>query len=575
MMMNKRLIAMVSESRKHVALAVVFQWIGLIANVVMMGEIARFLQALLGVGALDMQRSLWIMGGAILVRVVMSILTEKEHFESSRTVKKKIREMIYKKLLAIGSSYTQDVKTSEIVQVASEGVEQLETYFGAYLPQFFYAMLAPLTLFFILLPVSWSTALVLLICVPLIPVAIAMVQTWAKKLLSKYWGEYTALGDNFLENLQGLTTLKIYQTDGIKHKEMNKQAERFRVITMKVLSMQLNSITIMDFIAYGGAALGMIMACSQYAGGKISLAGCLFIILISADFFLPMRSLGSFFHVAMNGMAAADKIFNLLDIDVKGKGEKRVEEAPVIELKDLSFSYDGTREVLRDITFTVPEGSFTAIAGVSGSGKSTIASLIMGRAKGYSGSLKTGGIEQPEILEESLMETVTYVGHQSPLFKGTVRENLLMGKPDADDRALEEVLDRVNLKAFLDSENGLETKLQERGENFSGGQRQRLALARALLHDTPVYIFDEATSNIDVESENAILDEIKKLKGEKTVLFITHRLANVTEADEIVVIENGEMKEKGTHAALLKKGGVYADLFNTQQELEHYEKGAF
>ncbi len=490
---------------------------------------------------------------------------------SSKAVKKTLREKIFFKLMELGNAYQENVKTSEVIQVAVEGVDQLETYFGAYLPQFFYAMLAPLTLFLYLSFVNLPSAVVLLICVPLIPVAIAVVQTWAKKLLSKYWGQYTALGDTFLENLQGLTTLKIYQADEFKHQEMNVEAEKFRKITMKVLTMQLNSITIMDFIAYGGAALGIILAATQYRAGGVSLTGCLLIILLAADFFLPMRQLGSFFHIAMNGMAASDKIFRLLDLPVPERKALACPRGDIV-CKKLSYSYEPDREILHGIDLCFPVGSFTAIVGESGCGKSTVASILMGRNKGYFGSVTISGRQLREIDESSLMRGITYIGHQSYLFKGTVRDNLQMGRPGADDAAMWTVLEQVRLADFLRSEQGLDTPLTEKGGNLSGGQCQRLALARALLHDSPVYIFDEATSNIDVESENDIMERIHALAKEKTVILISHRLANVTTADQIYVMEQGRVAESGSHEALLRNHGVYEKLWNAQQALENFGK---
>ena len=454
-----------------------------------------------------------------------------------------------------------------------EGVDQLETYFGAYLPQFFYAMLAPLTLFAVLCFVNVPSAIVLLICVPLIPIAIAAVQTWAKKLLSKYWGQYTALGDTFLENLQGLTTLKIYQADEFKNKEMNAEAEKFRKITMKVLTMQLNSITIMDLIAYGGAALGGIMAVTQYMGNHVSLAGCLLIILLAADFFLPMRQLGSFFHIAMNGMAASDKIFRLLDLpEHKQEVSESFPSQHDIACSGLRFSYEPDREILHGVDLQFTQGSFTALVGESGCGKSTIAAILMGRNKGYTGSVTIGGVELKDVNENSLLRNITYVSHQSYLFKGTVRDNLLMGKPSASDDELWAVLERVNLAGFLKAEQGLDTPLLEKASNLSGGQCQRLALARALLHDSPVYIFDEATSNIDVESENDIMAEIHRLAKTKTVLLVSHRLANVVQADNIYVLDGGNIAEHGSHKELLQNHGLYERLWNAQQALENYGK---
>ena len=509
---------------------------------------------------------------AVAVRYVCTTMSSKMSYLSSGAVKKTLREMIYKKLLRLGASYNEQVKTSEVVQVAVEGVDQLETYFGAYLPQFFYAMLAPLTLFVVLCFVNVPCAASLLICVPLIPVAIVAVQRWAKKLLAKYWGQYTALGDTFLENLQGLTTLKIYQADDFKQKEMNEEAEKFRKITMKVLTMQLNSITIMDLIAYGGVALGVILSVTQYRAGSVSLAGCLLIILLSADFFLPMRMLGSFFHIAMNGMAASDKIFRLLDLPESLKVSEKIEGDCTIVCSKLHFSYEKEREILHGIDMSFPVGSFTAIVGESGSGKSTVSAILMGRNKEYEGSVTVGGKELKNLEEGSLMENITYISHQSYLFRGTVRDNLLMGRPEATDEELWAVLERVRLKDFLKSEKGLSTELNEKASNLSGGQCQRLALARALLHDSPVYIFDEATSNIDVESENDIMAVIHTLATQKTVILISHRLANVSDADNIYVMYQGNVAESGNHDELLKKNGIYTKLWNAQLSLENYGK---
>ena len=574
MMINKRLIGTVGQSKKYIAGNVAFQWLSLAANIVMMASITELLADLFekSVDGKSLALTFLTVAAAVLVRYVCTRLSAKMSYLSSKAVKKTLRGRIYQKLLRLGASYNEEVKTSEVVQVAVEGVDQLETYFGAYLPQFFYAMLAPLTLFAVLSFVNFPSAVVLLVCVPLIPAAIVAVQRWAKKLLSKYWGQYTALGDTFLENLQGLTTLKIYQADAFKQTEMNEQAEKFRRITMKVLTMQLNSITIMDLIAYGGAALGVIMAATQYAAGHVTLQGCLLIILLSADFFIPMRLLGSFFHIAMNGMAASDKIFRLLDLPEPEAKTGVVPPESTIVCRDLHFSYEADREILHGVDLTFPRGSLTSIVGESGCGKSTISAILMGRNKGYTGSVTVGGVELREIGEESLLQNLTYISNHSYLFKGTVRENLRMGCPTAGDEQLWRVLERVNLAAFLKSERGLDTPLAERASNLSGGQCQRLALARALLHDSPVYLFDEATSNIDVESENDIMTEIHRLAKTKTVILISHRLANVTASDRIYVIDGGRVAECGTHDELLETGGAYARLWNAQQALENYGK---
>lgn len=574
MMINKRLINIVGESKKYIAGNVVCQWLSLVGNIVMMTAITSLLGALFTKEA-DNKKLLItaiIAVIALIIRFICTIMASRMSYLSSKAVKKTLREMIYEKLLKLGNSYKEKVQTSEVVQVAVEGVDQLETYFGAYLPQFFYAMLAPLTLFIVLSFINLPSAIVLLICVPMIPVTIVVIQRWAKKLLSKYWGQYTALGDTFLENLQGLTTLKIYQADDFKNDEMNVESEKFRKITMKVLTMQLNSITIMDLIAYGGAALGVILSVTQYRSGNVSLEGCLLIILLSADFFIPMRQLGSFFHIAMNGMAASDKIFKLLDLEEEAVKSKSVPVDTTIKCEDLHFSYEENREILHGVNLQFSKGNFTSIVGESGCGKSTIAAIIMGRNKGYTGSVKIGDVELSDISEESVMKNITYISHQSFLFKGTVRDNLLMGNPKATDEMMWEVLSNVNLADFLREENGLDTMLLERASNLSGGQCQRLALARALLHNSEIYIFDEATSNIDVESENDIISEIYRLAKKKTVILISHRLANVTGSDVIYVMDSGNIVESGSHKELLDKCGTYAELWNAQQSLENYGK---
>lgn len=574
MMINKRLIGTVSESKKYIAGNVALQWCSLAANIAAMGAISSLLGALWykTADASAFAAAGAAIAAALCIRALCTVGSARLSVLSSRAVKQVLRERIYEKLLRLGASYHTKIKTSEAVQLAVEGVEQLETYFGAYLPQFFYSMLAPLTLFAVLAFIDLPSAAVLLVCVPLIPIAIAAVQTWAKKLLSKYWGKYTEMGHTFLENLQGLTTLKIYQADAARHEQMNREAEEFRKITMRVLTMQLNSITIMDLVAYGGAALGAIVAVSRFSSGHVTLAGCLMILLLAADFFLPMRLLGSYFHIAMNGMAASDKIFRLLDLPEPDRSGRETPGAGGIDAQHLTFSYDGEREVLHDVSFSVTEGSFTAIVGESGCGKSTIAAILTGREPGYQGSVTVGGAQVRRADEAALMRRITYVSHNSHLFRGTVRDNLRMAKPDASDAELWSALERANLAEFLRSEQGLDTLLTENGSNFSGGQRQRLALARALMHDSPVYLFDEATSNIDVESEDAILTQIHELAHTHTVILISHRLANVVHADRIHVIEHGRIVQSGTHEELLLRGGTYAALWNGQQQLEQYGK---
>lgn len=571
-MINKRLIAAVPESRKYIAGNVLCQWVSLLANITLLGALAGLLASL--AAGLPQRGSvlltLGVAAAALAVRAACTLLASRMSFRSARAVKRTLRERLYRKLLALGPSYQEQVNTSEVVQVAVEGIDQLETYFGSYLPQFFYAMLAPVTLFAVLAPVSFPAAVVLFLCVPLIPLSIVAVQRWAKKLLSKYWGQYTALGDTFLEDLQGLTTLKIYQADGYKQEQMDQQAERFRKITMKVLTMQLNSITIMDLVAYGGAALGILLAVSQFRAGAVDLAGCLLIIVLAADFFLPMRLLGSFFHIAMNGMAASEKMFRILDLPVPTAGDQPFPADCSIRCENVGFSYDPGREVLTGISLACPAGSFTALVGESGCGKSTLAALLTGRNRGYTGSITVGGVELSRLDEAGLLENVTYISHQSYLFKGTVEENLRLARPNATEEELWQALEQVNLAAFLRGEQGLSTQLLEGASNLSGGQRQRLALARGLLRRSPVYLFDEATSNIDVESENDIMAVIRQLAKERTVLLISHRLANVVDAQQIYVLEHGAVAERGTHRQLLEQGGLYRRLWDAQYALEHY-----
>ena len=577
-MFDKRLTELCPESKKFIVGNIIFQWLELFLNAVMILTTANAIQHfyLKEWTFSDLTMPIVIILITVIIRFFTAQFATRMSYLASKTVKQKMRELIYNKLLKLGSKYREQVTTAELVQESVEGVDKLESYFGLYVPQFFYAFIAPITLFFLFgFGGSWATATVLLVCVPLIPGAIMMVQKIAKKLLSKYWGQYAQLGSTFLENLQGMTTLKTYQADEFKNKQMNEESEHFRFVTMKVLTMQLNSIIIMDFFAYGGAALGILMATKAFVNGNLPLANCIFMILLSAEFFLPMRRLGSYFHVAMNGMAASDKIFKFLNLDEPAeKTETIPETAKEIKMDNVHFSYDEGREILHGISMTIPEHSFIGIVGESGCGKSTIASLLMGRNTIKSGTLTIGGKNINQISEASLMQNLTYISHNATFFKGTVKENLLLGNPKASDSDLWSVLDRCNLLAFLKSEKGLDTVLTENAGNLSGGQKQRLALARAILHDSPVYIFDEATSNIDVESEEVILSEIRRLSQKKTVIMISHRLANVVSADCIYALENGSIAEAGTHQDLLNYNNVYTKLWKTQEALEQFGKEA-
>lgn len=570
-MINKRLVRLLSDGKKYIYGNILFQWINLIANIAMIFLISNFISDTYYGNVTDSKfiKLIVILVIAVLTRVICNIASSKMSYLSSKKVKQVLRHKLMEKMLALGSSYNEKVRTSEVVQVSVEGVEQIETYFGLYLPQLFYSLLAPLTLFAVIVFMSFTPAIVLLLCVPLIPISIAAVQTFAKKLLAKYWGKYTGLGDTFLENLQGLTTLKIYQADEYKNKKMNEEAEEFRKITMKVLKMQLNSITIMDLVAYGGAAIGIILTVRQFVDGNIRLEQAIAIILLSADFFIPMRQLGSFFHIAMNGMAAIDKIFKILDLEVPQEKTLDLPETGSIKVENLSFAYDESHKVLNDISIEIAECGMVSLVGASGSGKSTMASLLMKRSRNYNGSIVIGNTDFDELSEKSVMENITYISHSSYIFKGTVRDNLLMAKPDAKDEELWDVLKKTNLADFFEADNGLDFEIKEAGGNLSGGQKQRLSLARGLLHDSRFYIFDESTSNIDVESEEIILGQIKKLAKTKGILMISHRLANVVSSDKIFVLEKGHLKEEGTHEELLTMHGTYSMLWQTQQSLEN------
>ena len=575
MMINKRLIALIEESKKYIGLTVLYQWIALLANIVFMYSLARMIQALfLDYFVLEEQLvfiALCLI--AIVIRYFCKFAQHKTSFYAARRVKKTLREKIYQKLLEFGPSYKNSYATSEIVQLAVEGVDQLETYFAQYLPQFFYAVLAPLTLFLVLLLISPLVGIVLLVFVPLIPMTIVLIQKFAKKLLSKYWGQYTQLGDTFLENLQGLTTAKIYKADDFKHKQMNEEAEHFRRITMKVLTMQLNSITVMDVVAFGGSALGTILAIQQVNDQLLFMWEGVFVILISAEFFLPMRLLGSYFHIAMNGMAASDKIFDLLDMPVREQGTKTVPASSDVALRNVSFSYDGEKPVLVNVSFGMRANSLNALVGESGCGKSTIAALLTGKLRSYTGDVLFGNTSLADISDQNLLQNVTYIGHQAHLFMGSVRSNLAMGNPEATEDQLWHALEQVNLAEFVKSLGGLDAPVAEKGSNLSGGQRQRLALARALLHNSQMYIFDEATSNIDVESEDVIMQQVHQLAQTKMVLVISHRLVNVKNADQIVVMQRGRVVGSGTHQELLATNDEYKRMTQAQTELENYVKG--
>lgn len=575
-MIDKRLIKEMPQAKQYVFKQVFMQWIGMLCNVGLVFSLSVLLVKCFKTSftPVDIGIFMSIISILIILRVFVTRKASMYSHEASCDVKLHLRTRIYEKVLELKNDYTKYAATSELVQLSVEGVDQLDTYFSRYLPQFFYSMLAPVTLFILLIWMDVYSSLVLLLCVPLIPLSIIVIQKIAKKLLGKYWGSYASLSDSFLENLQGLTTLKIYQADAYKHEEMNKEAEHFRRITMKVLIMQLNSVSVMDIVAYGGAALGCIVAIQGYMVGRVSLFSMLCIILLSSEFFIPLRMLGSYFHIAMNGVAASAKIFKLLDVEVKHTKTKQLQKEPIsIDLENVSFSYEGDRQIICALNLTIKEKEFVAIVGESGSGKSTIAKLIAGLASGYQGSLKVCDVERNELDDISFYKHVLYVTHKSTLFKGSVRENLMAAKAGLCEENLLEALRKVKLYDFLMEQDGLDTMIMENGNNLSGGQKQRLAIARALLADKDMYIFDEATSNIDMESEEAILQVIQEMTKTKTILMITHRLSTITQADHIYVLKDGNCIENGIHKDLMKQQGMYASMYTKQQELEQFYGG--
>lgn len=572
-MIKTRLVGLLSHAKKYIVYAILWQWVALLSQVLAVFSIADLLERVIyqSVTAAVVERTIITLILVVVVRFICERMGTRSSYLACVDVKRILREKIYEKMLKLGASYKERVSSSEIVQVSTEGVEQLETYFGKYLPQLFYSLIAPLTLFAILCRVSIKASVVLLICVPLIPISIVVVQKIAKKLLNKYWSIYTGLGDSFLENLQGLTTLKIYQADQQKADEMDVESQNFRRITMKVLTMQLNSTSVMDIVAYGGAAVGMAVALSEFLKGNISISGTICIILLASEFFLPLRLLGSFFHIAMNGMAASDKIFKILDLPEPQTGDKNLPDDSLdISFKNVHFAYEENREILKGIDLYLTAGSFVSLVGESGCGKSTIAGIISAKNRGFTGEITIGGVSLSEVNESYLMKHVVLVRHNSYLFKGTIEENLRMAKPDATEEEMNTVLKKVNLLGFLQTQDGLQTKLLEKASNLSGGQCQRLVIARALLYDAAVYIFDEAASNIDVESEELIMDVIHELAKIKTVLLISHRLANVVESDQIYFLKNGEIQEHGKHEELMQKDGEYRHLYESQMALENY-----
>ncbi|MEI0549525.1 ABC transporter ATP-binding protein/permease [Brachyspira intermedia] len=575
-MINKRLISLMGNAKKYIAWHVIIQLVNLALNITAVIFMADIIQKasqgnVLKEDILKVSIAIFVI---VILRFRFNILMANMSYHASGRVKQTLREKMYSKLLTLGSRYKEKFSTSEIVQISMEGVDQLETYFGRYLPQFFYSMIAPIVLFCVLSTISVKSAVILLICVPLIPISIIAIVQIAKRILKKYWGSYSDLGEIFLEDVQGLTTLKIYKADEKKNEEMNIEAEKFRIATMNLLFMQLNSTTIMDIIAYGGAALGVIISVLEYMKGNINLAGTFTIIMLSAEFFIPLRLLGSFFHIAMNGISASDKMFEILDMKEDDKRVNNInKENEEITFKDVSFAYNKDKTILKNINMTIKEKSFVSIVGVSGSGKSTIAGLISLKNENYKGSIKIGDIELDTINKDDLYKKIVVVDHNSYLFEGTVYDNLKMAGNTITENQMNEALKKVELYDFLQTENGLNTVIMEKAANLSGGQRQRLALARAILFNADIYIFDEATSNVDVESEESIMQIIRDIAKEKTVILISHRLYNCIPSDHIYFLKDGIIMEEGTHNKLMSLNGEYAKIYNEQSNLESITKG--
>lgn len=595
-MIHKRLTRSVPKSKKWILLSALSSWISLLCNTAITFVTVRFIFGLYN-SSLDKKTVFVLLFAASAALIIRVIAVRKRSYFSYRAgteVKRTLRSMLYDKFISLKLNYSQYISMAEVTQIGTDGIEQLDSYFGAYLPQFFFSMAAPVTLFIILAPINFFAALVLFICVPLIPLSIAAIQTVAKRILKRYLDVYTGLGDSFLDNLRGLITLKAYSDDEAQHRELNAEAENFRRVTMRVLTMQLNSIFVMDTVAYGGTALGTIVSLYQLRAGNLSIEGTLLFILLCAEFFLPLRALGSFFHIAMNGITAANRLFELMDVksdSASDLSEAELEETakkikgsqpgsrsgslPSLEVKNLNFNYNESKQALKNISLEFLKPGFYGIAGESGSGKSTAAALLMGLQKNYSGEILLSGIEAKKLPDEFRARYMNLVSTESFLFGASVRENLLIAKSSASDEELMNVLKKVLLDEFIlkrkysgDGNSGLDFYIESGGKNLSGGQVQRFALARALLHDTDIYIFDEAVSNIDVESEELILSTLYELSKSKIIIFISHRLANIENADHIYVFEKGEIKEEGTHSNLIEKNGIYARMYLQQKDLE-------
>ena len=567
-MVDKELFRLIGGNKKYIFIAVLLQAIGLVANVAITGSVCYAVYLLTqNAEAVKFVYPLISAAAGIIVRYICSRATGDVKDKLGRSVKKNLRERVYNKIVKLGVKTTDGMSMAGLTQVSVEGVEQLDLYYSSYLPQFFFAMIAPVILFLICVWIDWRTALVLIACVPLIPVSIIAVSKYAKKIFAKYWGKYTSMGDKFLDSVQGLKELKIFQADAAQHVKINESAEEFRVITMKVLVMQLASTTIMDLVAYGGAGVGIALAISGTAFWGLNPIAALFLCLVAVEFFLPLRAFGSAFHVAMNGASAGKKIISLLNAPDPEWGTETV-DGKEIKLENLTFSYDGKRDVLKNVNMTFPEKGMTAIVGESGCGKSTVVNMLIGAFRPQKGDVTVGGKQLEKLSRENWYSHLSAVSYNTYIFNESVRDNFKMAKENVSDEEILAALEKVNLKEFIEENGGLDKVITEDANNISGGQKQRLALAIALVSDKDIYVFDEATSNIDIDSEAIIMKNIKAISEEKSVIVISHRLANVVPADNIYYMEDGEVKETGSHDELMAAKQGYARLYTAQETLE-------
>lgn len=571
-MIDKNLLRLLGDNKKYIFYTVGLMVLGLFANVGITASICWAINLAIHYDEYSGGATIFLWPAVcavicIIVRYTASRLVGDLKDTLGRKAKKDLHERVYNKIVKLGVRSTDGMSMAGLTQVSMEGVEQLDLYYSSYIPQFFYAMLAPFILFGITVWIEWRVAVVLLCCVPLIPVSIIAVSKYAKKIFAKYWGKYTSMGDSFLDSVQGLKELKIFKADEAQHTKMNETSEDFRKITMKVLVMQLASTTIIDLVAYGGAGIGIAMAILSVIKWELAPIAALFLILVAVDFFLPLRAFGSAFHVAMNGASAGKKILSLLEQPDPVWGEETVTDTE-IKVENVTFSYDGKRDVLKNVSMTFPKTGMTAIVGESGCGKSTVVNMLFGAFRPKGGAVTVGGKELESLSRESYYSHLAVVSYNTYIFNETVRANFMLANKAVTDEEIYGALEKVNLADFIRENGGLDKVITEDAANISGGQKQRLALAVNLVAHKDIYVFDEATSNIDIESEAIIMANIKALSREKAVIVISHRLANVTPADLIYYMESGELKESGTHSELMERNSGYAKLYTTQKNLE-------